>query len=1104
MGIVYEAEQISLGRRVALKVLPMAATMDARRLQRFQNEARAAAQLHHTNIVPVFAVGAERGVHYYAMQYIDGHSLAELIAGLRAGLGQPVPPSAAATVDAADGEALTEFSVSTTNSARASISTLGPASDAGYFRRVAELGVQAAEALDYAHQAGIVHRDIKPANLLLDDQRRLWITDFGLAQVQGDVRMTATGELVGTLRYMSPEQALAKRVVVDHRTDVYSLGATLYELLTLEPVFTGSDRQGVLRQIAFDEPRPPRRLNRAIPAELETVVLKSMEKAPHDRYATAQELADDLRRWLDDLPIRARRPSHVQRLRKWARRHRPLVTAATAVLLLAAVFAGSAGLWWLQKRAGAEAAARAALDEAARLQQEERWPEGLGAVRRAQGVLAVLGADADLRRQADELGKDLEMARRLQEARLQVTALRDGQFDWQAADAAYAEAFGWYGLDVDHLDPRAAGERVRSRGIQGQLVAALDDWAFVRKALGLSGWKRLAEVSRVADADPWRDRLRDTVGGKDLRALEALAASLPSDEELPARAVLLARLADQTPVAARVTAFLHKVQQRHPADFWVNFELGNCLFQLQPPQLEKAISYYRVAVALRPQSAGAHVNLGAALAKTGQLDEAVAECREAIRLQKDFFRAHFNLGVALQNQRRLDEAIAEYRETIRLKKDHPSAHYNLGNALLGKRGQLDEAIAELREAIRLQKDHAEAHYDLGNALRMKHREDEAIAEYREATRLKKDYPDAHYNLGNALRMKHREDEAIAEYREATRLKKDYPDAYNNLGNVLLFKGRLDEAAAAYREAIRLQKDHAEAHNGLGNALRLKGWLDEAIAAYGEAIRLQKHDPNAHLNLGDVLRQKGRLNEAIAECREAIRLKQDCAEAHCNLGAALAAQGRFTESLAAFKQGHELGSRNPRWCYPSAQWVRKAELLADLDARLPALLKGQEQPKDAGERLALAQFCQEHKKLFAASARWYGEAFAEQAALAADPSMGHGYNAACAAALAGCGQGKDADQTEDKERMPLRRQALDWLRADLDAWRRQLEKEPDKARRVVRQHMEHWQHDEDFAGVRGPEALTKLPEAERQEWQTLWREVEVLRQRSSEPANKTFN
>src|SRR5262249_39760930 len=179
------------------------------------------------------------------------------------------------------------------------------------------LGVQAALALEHAHQLGVIHRDIKPANLLVDGRGHLWVTDFGLAHVLGDPKLTLTGDLVGTLRYMSPEQALAQRVIVDHRTDVYSLGATLYELLTLEPPFRGTDRQERLRQSAAEDPEPPRRLDPAIPADLETVVLKALAKEPEGRYTTAQELADDLHRFLEDRPIRARKPNLPQRAAKW-------------------------------------------------------------------------------------------------------------------------------------------------------------------------------------------------------------------------------------------------------------------------------------------------------------------------------------------------------------------------------------------------------------------------------------------------------------------------------------------------------------------------------------------------------------------------------------------------------------------------------------------------------------------------------------------------------------------------------------------------------------------------------------------------------------------
>ncbi|MFO0810863.1 MAG: serine/threonine-protein kinase [Gemmataceae bacterium] len=337
MGVVYEAMQISLNRRVALKVLPMAATMDQRALQRFRHEAQAAAMLHHSHIVPVYGVGCERGVHYYAMQLIEGRSLADAIAEWRAG-DVNVPISRAGQyADSPNREADTLRSPEMPTAPVAALDTRKPRGDKARFREVAEVVAQAADALEYAHAMGVVHRDIKPANLMLDADGHLWVTDFGLAKLSspGDAAgVTMTGDLLGTLRYMSPEQALARHGLVDHRTDVYSLGATLYELLTLRPAVGGADKQEVLRRIAFEEPAALRKLGKAIPEELETITLKALAKNPAERYATAGELAADLRRWLTDQTIRARRPNLRQRLEKWVRRHSTAVVTAGVALLM--------------------------------------------------------------------------------------------------------------------------------------------------------------------------------------------------------------------------------------------------------------------------------------------------------------------------------------------------------------------------------------------------------------------------------------------------------------------------------------------------------------------------------------------------------------------------------------------------------------------------------------------------------------------------------------------------------------------------------------------------------------------------------------------------
>jgi serine/threonine protein kinase len=367
MGTVYEAVQLSLGRRVALKVLPFAAALDAKQLLRFKNEAQAAAQLHHTNIVPVYAVGCERGVHYYAMQLIEGQNLADLIRQLR--------PQSPAVGQAAEAAATTLPAVA------AALSTQRASHSQGFYRLVAGLVAQAADALEHAHQLGVVHRDVKPANLLVDERGNVWVTDFGLAQFHTNAGLTRTGDLLGTLRYMSPEQAAGRGAALDARTDVYSLGATLYELLTLEPMFDGTDHQALLRQILEDEPRPPRAVDRAMPAELETIVLKAVSKNPADRYASAREVADDLRRFVDNRPILARRPTLTQRARKWGRRHPALVVAAviflvltTAGSLVSAALVG--GAYEREKKRAEEAEARfnlakRSVDEMIQISQQE-------------------------------------------------------------------------------------------------------------------------------------------------------------------------------------------------------------------------------------------------------------------------------------------------------------------------------------------------------------------------------------------------------------------------------------------------------------------------------------------------------------------------------------------------------------------------------------------------------------------------------------------------------------------------------------------------------------------------------------------------------------
>jgi tetratricopeptide (TPR) repeat protein len=306
-------------------------------VHRFRREAEAAAKLHHTNIVPVYATGEEGGAHFYAMELIDGASLDHVLRHMRqAGQGRP-PPEAprqdGANVSRPPGlEATGPYVPEAAPPGTLSASSLS--SDGHYFDTVARLVAEVADALDYAHRQGVVHRDIKPSNLLLSHAGRLSLNDFGLARVLEQPGMTLSGEFVGTPAYMSPEQVTAGRIPLDHRTDIYSLGATLYELLTLQPPHRGKSREQVLAQIVQKEPKAPRRINKKVPVDLETICLKCLEKDPDRRYQTAGQLAEDLRRYANRFAISARRAGPVQRLVKWVRR-RPAVAASLGCLLLA-------------------------------------------------------------------------------------------------------------------------------------------------------------------------------------------------------------------------------------------------------------------------------------------------------------------------------------------------------------------------------------------------------------------------------------------------------------------------------------------------------------------------------------------------------------------------------------------------------------------------------------------------------------------------------------------------------------------------------------------------------------------------------------------------
>jgi tetratricopeptide (TPR) repeat protein len=705
-------------------------------------------------------------------------------------------------------------------------------------------------------------------------------------------------------------------------------------------------------------------------------------------------------------------------------------------------------------------------------------------------------------------------------------------------DAAFAAAFVSAGIDVDALTPSEAGARIarRPEPVARALVAALDQWTAQRYRRGDkgSGWTKLVAATRAADPDPDRDALRAALlvqaPSERLGRLRPLAQQAGVASWTPASLVLLGNaLAGAGDLAAGV-AVLRRAAATHPGDAWVHYDLGRLLEEVWPPQSEEAIRAYTAARAVRPELAhelahaleehgrdaeaeavfrdlilrrpgnlrhlaclGVFLNdRGRNVEATPVLAAAVAAGNSAIRRNPDDDGAHYKLGDALVGLGKLEEGIAQYHEALRLNPDHPGTHNNLGNALRAQ-GKLEAAIAEFRTAIRLKPNNARAHHNLAMALRAQGKLEAAIAEFHTAIRLKPDGVPSHTNLGNTLSARGKLEEAIAEYREAIRLKPDGAIARYNLGNALMNQGKLEEALAEYNEAIRLDPDQALYYYGLAGILDLQGNLEQAVGALRTAIRLKPDYAEAHTNLGKALKGQGNLEAAIAEYQEAIRLNPDLAEALCNLGLILLRhKGDHAEALTLLRRGHELGSQRAGWRYPSAEWVRQAERAVALEGELPAILKGEAHPSSADEWLALGRLCMT-RGLPGAAARFYAEAFAVDPEPAEDLRAGNRYNAASAAALAGCGQGKDDPPLDESKRAGLRQQAREWLAADLAALARRLDAPvlADAAPGGVVKVLSSWKSDRNLAGVRAHEALEKLPSPEQEAWRSLWAEVDAL-------------
>jgi eukaryotic-like serine/threonine-protein kinase len=1069
MGAIFKGRDPELGRDLAVKVLLEQHRDDPQLVRRFIEEARIGGQLQHPGIVPVHELGAFADQRpYFTMKLVMGRTLAALLA------------------------------------ARGN-----PEEDRARFLGIFE---QVCQTMSYAHARGVIHRDLKPGNVMVGSFGEVQVMDWGLAKVlRADASpdgpdperpthngvesgrdgsaadASRVGSVLGTPAYMAPEQARGETVWLDERVDVFGLGAILCEILTGQPPYV-EWTAGEICQLAAgaDLSGAWRRLDASgADSELVAMTRRCLSPLPRDRPRDASEVVSHLSVYLSGVEKRLKQAelASVEALAKAFQertRRRLVVGLATAIVLLIATLAGAGSLAaWNRQRRSAEFD-RALRDvELRRFEAETagddpaKWATAREAARRVEQILddardgaarvQVAALVADVKQKAGARATDVKLLDQLAEIRDTMDEVQ-----YEQTDGAYAAAFRAARLLVDGESPEETASVIARRPprVAIAVAAALDRWAALRRGHDdHEGAARLTAISQMADADAWRGRLRlgSTEPNRETRltTLHELARSAARANLPPITLALLGEELLRAGDATAAEAILRGAQRQYPGDLGLSLALAQALEKLS--RRPEAIRYYMMARALRPESGHA---LAHSLERVQETDEAIAVFRDLIRLSPGAARHYSCLGKMLRSRNLTREAnevlesgIDAGRETIRLWPDNPFAHQVLGTAL-AQRGRLDDAVAEYQEAIRLKPEFAAAHRELGVAHHRQGRSGDAVIELNEAIRLGPRDHQSRSALGDALASLGRMDEALSEFQETVRLAPDEPEAHFNLGLALFRHRRLNDALAEYREAIRLNLETAEVHYNIAHILQIQGHVDQAVAEY----------------------------------REAIRLKPDFAEAHCNLAHQLKAQGRYAESVAEFERGHELGSKRSGWTYPSAKWIEQARRVDRVERAFPAFLRGDVKPASVTERLDFAHVAYT-RGLHATSARLWAEIFAVEPRLASEPTNRLRFAAARCAALAGFERGKDQPSLDDAARAALRRQARDWLDADLAAASTIVATKRPKAMRAVHEMLQYWESN--LAAIREDESMAKLPEIERTEWRALWERVECLLNKSQQ-------
>ncbi|MBN1422025.1 MAG: protein kinase [Planctomycetes bacterium] len=853
MGIVYEAWQTSMDRPVALKVLPGGVLSDLKTVVRFEREARIAGRLEHPNIVTVHGLGVADNTPYYAMEYVEGETLAQVLARRKAGGSD----SAAGPLDAT-------------------------VLDLKYCLRVADAFAGVADGLQHAHEKGIIHRDIKPSNLILDRAGRLRILDFGLARLEGQDTLTLSTDIVGTPAYMSPEQARARKVAIDHRTDIYSLGATLYEVLGGRPPIVGKDYRDTITQIIARDPAPLRRENPRIPKDLETIVLKCLQKDPADRFGTAEALAQDLRRLVRGDPIEARPQPAWERFTRRIKRQRVRCAAFGLALLLAAVTV----LFIRQVRINAEvrwAAARARDlaaydDHLARavswIQQGEMQldvmgvgesdvdPSGLFGIHRLERVVK----ESPLA-PLDRAIPELEHAERL--------PLRDFEVYYQ-----WARVLDLQGRDREVLEKLEALFALAPTFVPGRMLAAAvcRDLGEVARAqheaaqaenAASEPWEKAWLAARAAEGDHrWQDAAK---------AYGELLAS-PLSKGLPYRG------------------------------FAMETRLRRGLVRLRAKELAGALTDFIIAHHEWPDAMEPLLLLGTAWYREGRLDAARAAFEALHAGRPDAEKDHAAVWIAITYTYLKDyDAALRWSRKIGIE----VLRERLGSYYLTQLEQYAAAEAAAERAIELDPGDAPAHHMLAIALLRQKRFDPAIAACDRAIALAPDDFGAYHTKGLCY-YEQRDFKRAAEFtRQSLERRPDYPISLSNLGVSLVRLGQIKEGLAKLDRAYEIQPTGltctflALTYKIIG----VRGYPTRMVDLLEEGIAIDPKTWLAWGNLGYVLYEYFHDYEKAEEkLLEAVRLNPEWYIPHAHLGQVLEHLGRDEEAKHHYREAAKLADR----------------------------------------------------------------------------------------------------------------------------------------------------------------------------------------------------